>query len=218
MPLQFLDRIQKSHIPLMLLSNTDVPNGHANGTRVILQSIVLNDGAQCSQSKIDNRPCKIVQAHDVNYLLCTKEDDPTKVFKIEPKQLTCQVSAPVPKIYGASSKSSIKFSVTLQQLPLVANNATTGHKLQGQTKKNLVISVWSNRSNWNYVALSRVATREGLYLTQPLPFDTDFSIHADLRTMIEDFQQFTPEDVHFDVELEERIWMDKARGSMALPH
>ena len=210
----FVDPMLKlyKHIPLMLLANTDVSNGHANGTRAILQSIALNEGSMFDTATADGVQCKLIDATDVKYLLCTKEGDEHKIFKIEQKKMTCRVTAPVPKVFGASSASTINFSVSLYQLPLIANNSTTGHKLQGQTKTNLVISVWSNRSNWNYVALSRVETRDGLFLVQPLPYDTDFSIHGDLRTMLEELRKLAPADVEINEEAEEKLWLDRAQN------
>ena len=45
-----------------------------------------------------------------------------------------------------------------------ANIATTCHKLQGMTKKNVVITEWGRHKNWVYVVLSRETTRLGLFL------------------------------------------------------
>ena len=50
------------------------------------------------------------------------------------------------------------------QLPLLFNNATTGHMLQGKTIEKLFIHNWSYTHNWAYVVLSRVKTIKGLYL------------------------------------------------------
>ena len=88
----------------------------------------------------------------------------------------------------------------LLQVALLSNDATTGHKLQGQTKENLVISVWSRRRNWNYVALSRVKTRFGLYLVSPLPYTVDFSIHQDLKTMLDELSYKSPEHKDWDIQ------------------
>jgi hypothetical protein len=44
------------------------------------------------------------------------------------------------------------------------NDATTGHKLQGMTKKQLIILSWSYAFGWVYTCLSRVRTRDGLFL------------------------------------------------------
>ena len=48
------------------------------------------------------------------------------------------------------------------------NLATTGHKLQGQTKDTIVVSDLFYGSNWMYVILSRVKTRNGLFLRNPI--------------------------------------------------
>mmetsp|Transcript_6259 Transcript_6259/g.13541 ORF Transcript_6259/g.13541 Transcript_6259/m.13541 type:complete len:111 (+) Transcript_6259:278-610(+) len=62
--------------------------------------------------------------------------------------------------------------VKIQHLPLIMNDATTGHKLQGMSKDKLVVVDWDfKNANWVYVVLSRVRTRDGLYLLKPLPRD-----------------------------------------------
>jgi hypothetical protein len=53
---------------------------------------------------------------------------------------------------------------TVNRFPLLINHATTGHKLQGQTKPSLYISEWHYGANWPYVVLSRVKTLKGLFL------------------------------------------------------
>jgi hypothetical protein len=56
------------------------------------------------------------------------------------------------------------------QLPVVSNNATTGHKLQGSSVDSIFVHAWIYE-NWAYVVLSRVRTHKGLYLRHPLDFD-----------------------------------------------
>ena len=209
----FIDPLLKLYrwMPLMLLSNEDVSNGHANGTRVILEGVVLCDGASVDSIVIDGVTCNAVEAKDVKHIICSmerKENDrrPKKIFYIKPKRLNCYVRAPLPSHFGGSSKATINFSMGMTQLPLIANNATTGHKLQGQTKQNLVVSVWSKRRNWNYVALSRVTTINGLFLVSPLPFDTDFSIPDDLRAMLSELKEHQPQPVFFDLNREQAHW------------
>jgi UvrD-like helicase C-terminal domain len=50
--------------------------------------------------------------------------------------------------------------------------ALTGHKVQGQTLKAIVIAKWdshkSRRAAWMYVALSRVANLKSLFILSPL--------------------------------------------------
>lgn len=199
----FVDPLLKLyyHAPLMLVANEDVPNGHANGTRVILESVVLK-GDECAPKvmTIDSKKCLAVEAAEVQYLICTLDGNSSKMFKIQPKKMTCIVKAPIPSRVAGNTKATINFRIELLQLALLTNNATTGHKLQGQTKQNLVISVWSKRRNWNYVALSRVKTRNGLHLIVPLPYTVDFSIHQDLKTMMEELILKFPKDIDWDLQ------------------
>jgi hypothetical protein len=54
------------------------------------------------------------------------------------------------------------------QLPIICNNATTGHKLQGTSIESLFVHASTTVRNWMYVVLSRVKTLKGLYLRRPL--------------------------------------------------
>ena len=75
------------------------------------------------------------------------------------------------KAYNTTVPTKIK-GLSMLQFPVNSNIATTGHKLQGQTKQNLVIGSWNYRCrNWIYVVLSRVTTMKGLYFTEELDDD-----------------------------------------------
>jgi len=154
----FVDLMLKLHyrIPLMLVTNNDVPNGHANGTRVVLESVVLKEGVSPSKVSLDGLECPTVDTSDVDHFVCTSEtvskSDPVKMFHIKPRSMKCAIKAPLPKSIGGNVQATVNFTVGLRQLPMLVNIATTGHKLQGQTKAKLVISVWSQRKNWNYVS------------------------------------------------------------------
>ena len=193
----FVDPLLKLylHIPLMFTSNDDVPNGYANGTRVLLLSVVLKPFTSLDTISIDDHQCHSVDAGSIEYIVCCLDGNPDKLFHVRPKSTTCQVKAPLPNSFGATSATTINFKIVMTQLPLLVNNATTGHKLQGQTKRNLVISVWSKKRNWNYVALSRVTTRAGLFLVSPLPDDVDFSISPDLTLMLDTLKQHLPQPI-----------------------
>ena len=197
----FVDPFLKLYhsVPLMFVSNDDVPNGHANGTRVILRAVVLNPGCTTEVVNIDGHRCHSIEAHYVQYLICTLDGNSSKIFHVAPKTISCYVRAPLPNHFGAATDATINFKITMTQLPVLVNNATTGHKLQGQTKQNLVISVWSKKKNWNYVALSRVTTREGLFLVSPLPHDVDFSISRDLAQMLQTLRMQQPNPVELDI-------------------
>ena len=54
------------------------------------------------------------------------------------------------------------------QIPVIINNATTGHKLQGSGVDSIFVHNWNYSTNWPYVVLSRVKTLDGLYLRKPL--------------------------------------------------
>jgi PIF1-like helicase len=200
------------HIPLMLVSNEDVPNGHANGTRVLLEAVVLNEGSILETASFDGYKCHVVGASSVKHLVCSLAGNPSKMFIIQAKKLNCKVRATIPRneINDIPLKVSVNFAMTITQFPVLVNCATTGHKLQGQTKDTLFIMVWSAVRNWNYVALSRVRTRKGLYLFSPLPANTSFAIHDDLQTMYATLRVQSPlpacypnnPDTSFTVELE----------------
>ena len=55
-------------------------------------------------------------------------------------------------------------NVRVRQFPVNANIATTCHKLQGMTKKIIVITEWEKHKNWVYVVSSRATKRLGLFL------------------------------------------------------
>jgi hypothetical protein len=208
----FLDPLLKlyHHIPLMLVSNVDVPNGHAKGTRVLLEGVVLKERVVPGTVSIDGLQCPLVDASSVEHLVCSLVDSREKLFHIQPKTFLCTVKAPVPKQFGGCTGVSVQFSASLTQFPLLVNNATTGHKLQGQSKENLVISVWSKKRNWNYVALSRVKTRMGLYLVTPLPYNADFSMTNDLRQMLDTLQRKQPSVLQWNL-AEERERLERRR-------
>ena len=127
--------------------------------------------------------------------------------------MVCAIKAPLPKSIGGNVQATVNFTVGLCQLPMLVNIATTGHKLQGQTKAKLVISVWSQRKNWNYVALSRVQTREGLYLVQELPWNADFSMSHSLREMADRLKQCAPDPVEWDLNEEREIIEERRRNA-----
>ena len=79
----FVDPLLKLylHAPLMLVTNEDVPNGHANGTRVILESVVLRSGCTPDIISINKRKCFSVEAAQVEHLLCSADGNPSKKFR-----------------------------------------------------------------------------------------------------------------------------------------
>ena len=92
------------------------------------------------------------------------------IFMLEPKSkqtFCCNVPYPDNLQTGGRPATQLLY-MRGTQLPILCNNATTGHKLQGATIAALFVHSWSNVRNWTYVVLSRVKTLAGLFLRKKL--------------------------------------------------
>ena len=146
-----IDPFLKLHIgiPLMFTLNADVPNGIANGTLCFLKSIKLKShmaGHPLPTYSIDDYIVNVVSANDVEHLLCQHQNS-TETFKIEVEANTpVAVKMHLQKMLRIPSTTTKQPSTTVfmnfTQFPVLINHASTGHKLQGQTKENLCISSW----------------------------------------------------------------------------
>jgi hypothetical protein len=190
-----LDPVLKVYIgcPLMLIDNIDVDNRLANGTQAILVKVVLKAGQTTSDILINGVLTKAVLASQVSYLLLrhlpTNGEAGTE-FKLKPKQhsgFSAMMPRPV-SLRGKSKRTKMTFSAN--QIPVVVNNATTGHKLQGCSKSSLFINCFSYAKNWPYVVLSRVKTKKGLYLRRPLDESKDYSVDVKLARMRQIFSTY----------------------------
>jgi hypothetical protein len=72
-----------------------------------------------------------------------------------------------------SKRGEHKQKVIMIQLPINLNDATTAHKLQGITKRALIVHNWNYSHGWVYTVLSRVRTRVGLFLNKPILYKPD---------------------------------------------
>ena len=83
-----------------------------------------------------------------------------QVFTLEPKQYTfkAKILKPVALQVKGDEREDIRMKAV--QLPVIINNATTGHKLQGSGVDNVFVHTWSYATNWAYVMLSRVKTKK----------------------------------------------------------
>ena len=129
----FVDPLLKLYngVPLMLLRNEDVPNGHAKGTRVTLLGVVLKKDTQIGEVTIDGLRCPCVEAENVIHLVCRSESCGEKIFNTQPKRMSCSLQIPIPIEHAGKKNTYMKFSAQLTQVPVICNSATTGHKLQG---------------------------------------------------------------------------------------
>ena len=174
---------------MMYTENDDVPNSKANGTLCYLKSIQLNADvteADFEPMNLDGYWVRSIGASKVDHLLCQVAGS-SKCIEVTAKSGPCQVKMPIALIPGEESNQSIRSY--LNRFPVLCNHATTGHKLQGQTKPSLFVSEWSYTRNWPYVVLSRVKSLKGLFLRKPLDPDADFSHDPRLPNMIERFRR-----------------------------
>ena len=147
--------------PFMINSNDRIEESLANGTPCIGMYIKLKENIQYNQENWEGYLVNTVYAHEVEYIICKKvkdnKDDPDEFFKIDTDVRSANVTLPTMKLTVGG--------VIIEQFRLNCNIATTVHKLQGVSAKNLVISSWNYKcANWVYVVLSRVKTLKGLVL------------------------------------------------------
>lgn len=90
------------------------------------------------------------------------------------------------------------------QIPLKLAYCVTMHKTQGQTYDSAIITPSSFTSGQLYVALSRVTSIDGLYLTQPIE-EKDVQVNKMVFDFYENFSYVVPADL-----VERRKRLDKA--------
>ena len=70
-----------------------------------------------------------------------------------------------------AKKYQTLLKVKMVQLPVNLNDATTGHKLQGSSKNELIVESWNYTTpGWVYAVISRVRKLEGLFLRKKLDY------------------------------------------------
>ena len=158
------------NMPLMMNSNERIEEHLANGTPCRGLYLKLRHGATFKLENWEGYMVNTVFAHEVEYIVCRKEkdnsNDPPEYFKIETRSSAVKVNL---RTFG------IKLcDINVEQFPVNDNSATTGHKLQGVSLDNLVISSWDyGCPNWIYVVLSRLTQSKGLVLCERLLDDPD---------------------------------------------
>jgi hypothetical protein len=168
---------------LMLGDNVDVINGLANGTRGLFKGIKLKPGETGHVTCLDGFYVNSVFASQIETLECEHTGSKyTGIFSVEPSKKTCCIQMPNPLLDGSDTR--IRQSIYVTQIPLIRNLATTGHKLQGQTKDAIIVSDYLYANNWIYVVLSRVTTRAGLFLRDQISRSKLASTPVDGRLLI----------------------------------
>jgi hypothetical protein len=158
---------------MMVVINADVDHGVANGSRCCITHLHLKPGETYRKIKFGSLEIPAVRANQISWATMKHEDENIvpRIFNIKPKLTTFFARVPYPdSMQPGTGKNKVTLKVTMRgtQLPIVCNNATTGHKLQGTSIESLFVHASTTVRNWMYVVLSRVKTLKGLYLRQPL--------------------------------------------------
>lgn len=181
---------------LMLTDNISVKDGLANGTQATLVKVVLKHGVTTRRVTLaNNLTVKAVYASEVANIVLKHTNDRISppVFSLEPKSFTFKAKILKPQSLRTKPDDRETLNMQAVQVPVVINNATTGHKLQGSGVDTLFVHSWSYVTNWVYVMLSRVKTRKGLFTRLSLSKDlTKYEVPQSLKTMIAKFERKAP--------------------------
>jgi hypothetical protein len=179
-----------SGCPLMASDNVHVRAGVANGTQATFQSLVLKSGNTVSRTTVDGIELDCVFASQVSHpLLKQHGTGHQSTFKLEPKKHSFTANCPKPEALRTGRSKTEKIKMSAIMFPLISNNATTGHKLQGASKDAIYIACFAHGArNWPHVALSRARTRKGLFLREPLDPSEHFESDPNLDAMTSRFR------------------------------
>ena len=180
---------------LMLVSNINVRHGEANRTTVTLISVCLKPNTVPIQIITGKLPVKAVYASQVVSIVL-KHNNPKIIpnmfqLKLIEFRTTARILKPQLLQMKEDDHEMVKMKVT--QLPVISNQATTGHKLQGASINQLFVNNWNYTTNWPYVVLSRLRSSKGLYLCNKLSTDlTKYAMPWELQKMIQWLEKRAP--------------------------
>ena len=118
----------------------------------------------------------------------TRIDSDSTEFSLNPKQDTFDAKILKPQALRTKKSPREKLRMWAVQLPLLINNATTGHKLQGSGVDNLFVHGWTYKTNWPYVMLACVTTKDRLFLRRLLDRNLSrYEIPPSLTRMLDQF-------------------------------
>jgi hypothetical protein len=128
---KFVDTFLKltTKMPLMYTENHNVSNGIANGMLCFLSKVVLHTNimeSNFSSTNVDGYYVWTIDASKVDYLLC-QIDGSNRMFKVKADHVSCKINFPIQLIPSQKICKIVRASVN--RFPVLANHATTGHKL-----------------------------------------------------------------------------------------
>ena len=168
---------------VMYTKNDNVKKGIANGVTATFEKAILKPGKCPTPSQVAGFWVNTIDVNDVDCLLLKWHDCRFEgTFKIRPHENAYQVKFPIVEF---GEQMTIQTKIQLTHFDIVINHCTTGHKLQGKSLDQLVISEWNRTQNWAYVVLSRVRTLKGLFLLKPIPTNINFAPDPQYLGMME---------------------------------
>ena len=168
----------------MLTENACVGAGLANGTRARVEKVLLKAGESATPLHIGRgQRVNTVYASQVSAIHLRHVDTSItpQQFSVEPTQHSFTTTFPT---FTGPRKAKMQG----RQFPFVSNTCTTGHKLQGATVDDILVTDWVYEKNWHYVVLSRVRTMEGMHMRKPL--SEDLSLYAKPPALTEMMNEF----------------------------
>ena len=186
---------------VMLSFNKNVACGEANGTQALVDRVVLKHGVTPQMVNLGTTTrgnevlVAAVLASQVERVVlqhCNSRVHPAS-FCVQPREYRFSANMIKPRILQMKPDERESVHMKGVQLPLLLNNATTGHKLQGSGVDTLFIHGWSKVTNWVYVMLSRVKTQAGLFCRKPLLYDkSEFKVPEALQQLMQKFEALRP--------------------------
>jgi len=180
---------------MMLPDNSDVAEGKANGTQAKFEKAVLKPGISPRKVMVEGVPVNSVFASEVDHVVLHHINDRIhpQTFSLKPKEHRFNAQILIPEAQRHKGKQREALRMTAFQVPMLVNNATTGHKLQGSGVDNIFIHNWSYVQNWPYVMLSRVKTESGLYMRSKLKRDLScYAVLKELKKMLKAYEEKAP--------------------------
>jgi hypothetical protein len=170
--------------PMMHTENTVVGSGQANGTRVLVDQIILKYGEKPFTVELE---CGTIVwgvfSSSVKYVSVTHV-----VPDMEPPSFSVTTQNFSFSCALETCGGELTVAMKGEQFPIISNSCTTGHKLQGSTMDELLVDEWQYKQNWVYVVLSRVKTMKGLYIRTKLKEDLEkYEMPVEMKAMLRAF-------------------------------
>ena len=141
---------------LMLVFNNNVRHGEANGATVTLISICLKPNIVPIQIIISKLPVKAIYASQVVSRVLKQNNSKIipNTFQLEPIEFRITTRILKPKLLQMKEDDHEMVKMKATQLPVMSNQPSTEHKLQGASINQLFVNNWNYTKNWPYIVLS----------------------------------------------------------------